>query len=268
MTDSPGFSNCAAPPTLELRGVHLQRGGAPLFAGLDLVLGEPRIGLIGHNGAGKSSLLRLLCGLDLPASGQVLLHGHDMHAPQPGHARARARRVGLMFQNPDDQIIYPTVQEELALSLQPLGLARRDALARARQFLDERGLGAWAERPVTGLSQGQRQHLCWLALLLGGPDTLLLDEPYASLDLPGRARLAADIAGCAQQVIVSTHILDPVRDFPRVLWIEGGRVRADGAGRQVCAAYEAAVAQEIARDLAQPGGAPLAAGDPRPLQAA
>lgn len=225
--------------------MHLRRGGATLFRGLDLGLGEMRIGLIGHNGAGKSSLLRLLCGLDVPSEGQVLLHGQDLHAPQAG--RSAARRVGLMFQNPDDQIIFPTVQEELALSLAPRGLKRRVALEQARQFLCERGLQDWAERPVTTLSQGQRQHLCWLALLLGEPSTLLLDEPFASLDLLGRARLESDIHACAQQVIVSTHILEPIRDYPRVIWLDGGSVRADGPGRQVCAAYEAAVAQQVAQ---------------------
>jgi biotin transport system ATP-binding protein len=88
--------------------------------------------------------------------------------------------------------------------------------------------------------------VCWLALLIAGPRTLLLDEPYASLDLPGQARLADEIGACAQQVLVSTHVLEHVRHYPRVLWLEQGRVQADGPGREVCAAYEAAVAAEVA----------------------
>ena len=240
----PSATAAASAPLLELRQLHLRRGTRAVFAGLDLRLDEPRIGLIGHNGAGKTSLLRLLCALELPDSGQVLSQGQDLHALPQG--QLRARRVGMMFQNPDDQIIFPTVEEELALGLQPQGLARREALARARDFLAARGLADWAARAVGSLSQGQRQQVCWLALLLAGPRTLLLDEPYASLDLPGRARLADEIAGCAQQVLVSTHVLDPVRDYPRVIWLEAGKVRGDGPGREVCAAYEAAVAQEVA----------------------
>ena len=204
----------AAAPLLELRQLHLRRGASQVFAGLNLALNEERIGLIGHNGAGKTSLLRLLCVLELPDSGQVLSQGQDLHGLPEG--QPRARRVGMMFQNPDDQIIFPTVEEELALGLQPQGLSRSEALARARDFLAARGLADWAARAVGSLSQGQRQQVCWLALLLAGPRTLLLDEPFASLDLPGRARLADDIAGCAQQVLVSTHVLDPVRDWPRV----------------------------------------------------
>lgn len=234
-----------AVPLLEVRQVRLRRGATPVFEGLSLVLAESRIGLIGHNGAGKTSLLRLLCALEVPQSGQVLAQGGDLHALAQG--QRRAQRVGMMFQNPDDQIIFPTVEEELALGLQPQGLSRRDALARARAFLAERGLADWAARAVGALSQGQRQQLCWLALLLAGPQTLLLDEPFASLDLPGQARLAEDIAACGQQVVVSTHVLEHVRDYPRVIWLHEGRVQADGPGRDVCAAYEAAVAQQVAQ---------------------
>lgn len=238
-------------PVLQVRQVRLRRGITQVFDGLDLTLAEPRIGLIGHNGAGKTSLLRLLCALEVPDDGQVLSHGQDLQALPQG--QLRAQRVGMMFQNPDDQIIFPTVEEELALGLQPQGLSRRDALARARAFLAERGLADWAARAVGALSQGQRQHVCWLALLLAGPRTLLLDEPFASLDLPGQARLADDIAACGRQVVVSTHVLEHVRDYPRVVWLHEGRVQADGRGHDVCAAYEAAVAQQVARARAAAG---------------
>lgn len=241
-----------AAPLLELRQVSLRRGATQVFEGLGLALAEPRIGLIGHNGAGKTSLLRLLCALEVPGSGQVLSQGQDLHALPRG--QLRALRVGMMFQNPDDQIIFPTVEEELALGLQPLGLPRREALARARDFLAQRGLGGWAQRAVAALSQGQRQQVCWLALLLAGPRTLLLDEPYASLDLPGQARLADDIAACDRQVLVSTHVLDHVRDYPRVIWLHEGRVQADGPGREVCAAYEGAVARQVAEARAGHAG--------------
>lgn len=229
-------------PALELQHVHLQRGRTQVFKGLSLVLSEPRIGLIGDNGVGKTSLLRLLCGLEVPDSGQVLSQGQPLHTA----GMERARWVGMMFQNPDDQIIFPTVVEELALGLQPQGLKRKDAQAQALAFLQSRGLQDWAHRAVTSLSQGQRQHVCWLALLLAGPRSLLLDEPYASLDLPSQAQLARDIAKAEQQVIVSTHLLEHVRSFPRVIWMEQGQIRADGPGPEVCAAYEANVRARIA----------------------
>jgi biotin transport system ATP-binding protein len=223
---------------IALQGVRLQRGATVVFEVLNLQLTEQRIGLIGDNGAGKSSLFRLICGLDQPQSGHV-------HVPKP-EADDAAPLIGMMFQNSDEQIIFPTVEEELALSLRYLRLSRADAQARVRTWLAARGLADWAPRAIGSLSQGQRQHVCWLALLMGSHQTLLLDEPFSSLDLPGQALLRQEIAAAPQQIIVSTHVLSHVRHFERVIWLEGGRVRADGLGAEVCALYEADVAERAA----------------------
>jgi biotin transport system ATP-binding protein len=152
----------------------------------------------------------------------------------------------MLFQNPDEQIIFPTVEEELALSLNHLKLTRAQAQTQVRDWLKSRGLDDWASRAVGSLSQGQRQHVCWLALMIAGHHTLLLDEPYSSLDLPNQALLHRDIEQAKEQIIVSTHVLDHVRHFDRVIWLDKGQVRADGKGHAVCAAYEADVASRTA----------------------
>ena len=231
---APTNTATASPDVLQLQDIALRRGTQLLFDKLTLSLSERRIGFIGDNGAGKSSLFRLICGLEQPSAGQV-------HLPTAGADGARP--VGMMFQNPDEQWIFPTVEEELALSLTGRGLRRQEALVQARQWLAARGLGHWAERAIASLSQGQRQHVCWLSLLIAAPAVLLLDEPFASLDLPGQQLLRQEIAQAPQQVLLSTHQLSHVRDFERVIWLEAGRVRADGPGTQVCAAYEAEVLQ-------------------------
>ncbi|MBS0342705.1 MAG: ABC transporter ATP-binding protein [Proteobacteria bacterium] len=216
-----------------LRSVVLERGGHRVFDGLTLDLVEPRIGIIGDNGAGKSSLLRLIAGLEQPVNGQLTVHGHSTHTEHG----AVARRVGLMFQNPDDQILCPTVEEELAFTLSARGASKTQAREQARDFLTTWGLSHWAPRAISQLSQGQRQKVCLLALQIAQPLTLLLDEPFASLDLPSQLRLGRQLLSADQQLIFSTHVLEQVCDFQRVIWLESGRVRADGPGQEVCQAY-------------------------------
>ncbi|WP_442907375.1 energy-coupling factor ABC transporter ATP-binding protein [Hydrogenophaga sp. BPS33] len=230
---------------ISVEDVTLVRGATKVFERLSLRLDDDRIGIVGDNGVGKSSLFRMLCGLDAPRSGRIWVNGGEVGAT-PHHDRS----VGMMFQNPDEQIIFPTVEEELALGLQAVGKPRREAVQQARDWLAARGLRDWAERAVSSLSQGQRQHVCWLALTIASPRTLLLDEPFASLDLPGQALLDREIRAASQQVIVSTHVLQHVRRFGRVIWLCGGGVRADGPGREVCAAYEADVATRVAAGAA------------------
>lgn len=214
--------------------VVLVRGQTKVFEGLSLHLHEARIGLIGDNGAGKSSLFRLICGLERPSAGQV-----KVLIPSS---------VGMMFQNPDEQIIFPTVEDELGLSLQACGLSRQAARTQARAWLASRGLGSWAERAIGSLSQGQRQHVCWLSLLIASHGLLLLDEPFSSLDLPGQAQLDHEVAQAPQQIIISTHVLQHIRHFERVIWLDAGAVRLDGPGHIVCAAYEADVTARSARN--------------------
>lgn len=218
---------------IQLEDITLTRGATLVFQHLTLALNESRIGLIGDNGAGKSSLFRLLCGLDRPDSGRVV-------KPQPAHS------VGMMFQNSDEQIIFPTVEEELALSLHHLQLPRAEVRTQVANWLADKGLTHWAARAIASLSQGQRQHVCWLALKVASHQTLLLDEPFSSLDLPSQALLRKDIAQAQEQIIVSTHVLDHVRHFERVLWLDKGQIRGDGDGASVCAAYEADVASRTA----------------------
>lgn len=235
--DSPGVGPIGR--CIRLDAVVLERGGKRLFDGLTLQLDECRIGLVGDNGAGKSSLLRLIAGLDETQSGRVTVHGYDVATDR----RQLPHLLGLMFQNPDDQILCPTVEEEVGFTLTARGLPRKAARDEARAFLTRRGFADWCPRAIAELSQGERQQVCLLALQIGEPATLLLDEPFASLDLPSQYRLSRSILDSRQQLVFSTHVLEQVRDFPRVLWLEQGRIRADGPGRDVCDAYRANVLQ-------------------------
>lgn len=234
---------------IQLEAVTLKRGDRQVFAELTLHLTESRIGLIGDNGAGKSSLFRLICGLDLPQAGRVTVHGRD--TSNATDRRVLPQQVGLMFQNPDDQIIFPTVGEELAFSLTAAGATKQQARQQALDFLATRDRADWAERAIGELSQGQRQQVCLMALQITHPSTLLLDEPYSSLDLLSQLRLSAQIAASDQQIILSTHLLDHVHDFERVLWLDNGVLRGDGPGREVCAAYAQNVQHVYAHSMTE-----------------
>ncbi|MFD2174672.1 energy-coupling factor ABC transporter ATP-binding protein [Rhodobacter lacus] len=230
---------------IEINNVALAREGQPVFAALSLRLAERRIGVVGRNGAGKSSLIRLLAGLMAPQAGQVRVEGVDVVRDR----RAALHTVGILFQNPDHQIIFPVVIEEIAFGLEQMGLPRAEARARAQQVLERHGRADWAERLCHTLSQGQRQLLCLMAVLAMQPRWIFFDEPFASLDLPTTLAVEARIAALDQNVVLVTHDPARVAGFDRILWLEAGEVVADGAPDEVLPRYRAAM-EALAKDLA------------------
>lgn len=229
---------------IEISDIRLAREGRPVFDGLTLRLNERRIGIVGRNGAGKSSLIRLMAGLLAPQSGALRVEGVDVARDR----RAALSTVGILFQNPDHQIIFPVVVEEIAFGLEQIGLPREQARARAGALLARHGRADWAQRLCHTLSQGQRQLLCLMAVLAMEPRWIFFDEPFASLDMPTALAIEARIAALDQNVVLVTH--DPSRftGFDRILWLEGGAVVADGPPGEVLPRYRAAM-ETLARDL-------------------
>jgi biotin transport system ATP-binding protein len=229
---------------LLLQDAGLTVAGRPVLAGVSAHLAERRIGVVGRNGSGKTTLLRLVAGLVRPTSGQVRVDGID----PAGDRKAVLARIGILFQNPDHQIIFPTVEEEIAFGLRQQGRSHAEARILARAVLAAEGRAHWADVPVQTLSQGQRQYLCLMAVLAMEPATILLDEPFAALDLPTRARLARRLDALPQRLVVISHDPAVLAGMDRVLWLEAGRVRRDGPAAEVLAAFSGAMDRAGAED--------------------
>lgn len=232
------------PSGLCLCSASVKLGGKLVLDQLDLKLTDRRIGILGRNGSGKTTLLRLLAGLIAPDAGTIRVDGFDPFTDR----KAALSALGILFQNPDHQILFPTVEEELAFGLAQQGLPQREALARAHAALAAEGRAHWARAPVTSLSQGQRHYLCLMSVLLMSPGTILLDEPLAGLDLPTQIRLARRFAALPQRLITITHDPATLQGADRVIWLEAGRVVADGPPAVVLPAFTAEMARIGARN--------------------
>lgn len=218
---------------LMVQGVGYTVAGKPVLSEVSAHLTEARIGIAGRNGSGKTTLLRLIAGLVVPTAGTVRVGGAD-----PAHdRRAMLGRIGILFQNPDHQILFPTVEEELAFGLVQQGLSPSEARSRVHQALAAEGRSHWASAPVSTLSQGQRQVLCLMAVLLMNPRTILLDEPLSGLDLPTQARLTRRFASLPQRLVTITHAPETLAGCDRVIWLDAGRIAADGPPDRVIPAY-------------------------------
>ena len=244
MLVSQGTPHMSTPLSQSLDGIALQGAGfdivgKPILSNLTLTLTEQRIGIIGRNGSGKSSFLRLVAGLVAPSHGTVLVDGLKPATDR----KAMLSRIGILFQNPDHQIIFPTVTEELAFGLRQKGMDKAEAAQAVVALLAQHGRSHWAAQAVTALSQGQRHFLCLLAVLAMEPRTILLDEPFAGLDLPTQNRLTRALAALPQRLILITHDPKAIAGYDRVIWIEDGRVRADGAAGPIIADFTAEMAR-------------------------
>lgn len=209
-------------------------GGRVILHPISLTLSERRIGIIGRNGSGKTTLLRLMAGLIPATSGTVSVGGAD-----PNNRREMLTRIGILFQNPDHQILFPTCAEEIAFGLKQMGQKDADSVARA--LLAAEGCHDWADASTHTLSGGQRHYLCLLAIMAMGPETILLDEPFAGLDVPTQIRLTRRLNALAQRLVTISHDPNTMQTVDRVIWLERGRISADGPPDTVLPAFRTAM---------------------------
>jgi cobalt/nickel transport system ATP-binding protein len=209
---------------LEFDGVSVryETGAPPVLDGVTFALeaGE-RAALLGLNGSGKTTLLMAAVGL-VGHAGKIRVDGTAVARPTLAEVR---RKTGFLFNVPEDQILFPLVIEDAAFGLLRQGCERREAYRRAGQTLDELGIGPLAWQPTQHLSHGQKLRVALAGALVTRPPLLLLDEPTAGLDPPGRAALARVLDGLGAAVLVATHDLEFAARFcRRSLVLQNGRI--------------------------------------------
>lgn len=190
---------------------------------ISLSLSEKRIGIVGANGSGKSTFVRLLNGLQVASSGIVRVD--DFDAAKDG--RKLRRHVGFVFQNPDNQIVYPVVEEDIAFGLKALKLPKDEIDRRIDEVLARYDLSDFKTHPSHLLSGGQKQLLAISGVLVMAPRYVIFDEPTTLLDLRNRNRVERAIAELDQTVITVSHDLDLIAGYDRVLVFENGRIACD-----------------------------------------
>ena len=207
--------------------------GTPVLEPLSLTLREQRIGVIGANGGGKSTLIRMINGLGEPSSGRVLVDGLDVAA----NGRQVRKKVGFVFSDAENQIVMPTVREDIAFSLRRHKIPRAEKQRRVEEMMDRFHLTAHADQSPHTLSGGQKQLLALAVVLIIEPEVVIADEPTTLLDLRNRMLIREVFRTLPQQLIVVSHDLDFLSDFNRAICIDNHRIAADGDPSDVIPHY-------------------------------
>lgn len=211
--------------TIEFDNVSFEASGRPVLSGVTLRSSARRVGLVGRNGSGKSTLARLLAGLVQPSAGQVRVGGVDVFHDR----RAAIGTVGILFQNPEHQIIFPRVADEIAFGLRQQGIGKAQAEQQAAAVLASFDKLHWRDATVANLSQGQKHLVCMMAVLASRPRLLILDEPYAGLDIPTRLQLGRYLGRIPTRLFHISHEPTDVENCDELFWLDRGRIVAGGA---------------------------------------
>ena len=205
--------------------------GRPVLNDLSFRIGDGEsVGLIGANGAGKSTVMKVLLGL-LPCEGKVLVDGVEVGRGTLYEVR---RKLGFVLQNSDHQMFMPTVYEDMIFGPLNYGASREEAEARADAALERLGIPELKHRHNHKLSGGEKRMAAIATILAMEPEAILMDEPTAALDPYNRRLVIRIIRSLAQTKLITSHDLDMIRDTcSRVILLSGGTIAADGAAETI-----------------------------------
>lgn len=224
----------AAPPAIEMVDLgYSYPDGHEALRGVTLrVEAGERVAVLGPNGAGKSTLCLQLNGILEPTSGSVSICGLPVKDSES--LKEVRRRVGVVFQDPDDMLFMPTVAQDVAFGPSNLGLPEDEVRVRVGRALGAVGMEGMGKRSPHHLSFGQKKRAATAAVLGMEPEVLVLDEPSSSLDPRGRREFGELLAGLTQTIVMTTHDLPYAHELcGRAVILDGGRIVADGPTDEV-----------------------------------
>ena len=241
---------------VRLAHVTLRYGGSVALddVTLEVCRGE-RVCVLGANGSGKSTLASVICGLLAPDEGDVELAGRAVctgGVPDLAAYRDARRQLGLVFQNPDDQIVTSVVADDVAFGPENLGVPRAQISARVARELRRVAMEKYAHADPSRLSGGQRQRVCIAGALAMEPAVLVLDEPSSLLDVRGRAaimRVMGRLAAAGATLVHVTHFMDEALAADRVVVMQHGHVALEGTPDEVFAAKNAQVIETLGLEM-------------------
>ena len=202
--------------------------------------------IIGPNGSGKSTLAKIMNGLLVPAAGQVTIKDLTIDEETVWEAR---RSVGMVFQNPDNQFVGSTVEDDVAFGLENNGVPRQEMISRIEEALAEVRMSEFKDKEPARLSGGQKQRVALASILALRPDIIILDEATSMLDPNGRQEVIAAIRKIKERfnltVISITHDLDEASLADRILMMQGGRLVQDKKPEEIFLMGEQLVEQGL-----------------------
>ncbi len=232
---------------IEISHLHFRYpDGTEALRGIDLrVARGEKVAVVGPNGAGKSTLMLHLNGTLLPSHGSIKVAGIGVERSTLRRVRAE---VGLVFQDPDDQLFSPTVFEDVAFGPLHMGVPFEEIHERVERALAQVGMAGFESRMPHRLSLGERKRVALATVLSMEPSVLVFDEPSAGLDPRGRRELIELLRSLPQTLLVSSHDMRLVAEvFPRTVVVDGGRVIADGSTKAILADDALLVAHGLER---------------------